>query len=184
MKRILRCCPVVVLVIIMVSCSGGGKLNDSEASVYLTAEVVEYAPDVDICAQAGFDVTIDSLNINSHIVGTGVVVNDQQDVTLTRWVVTPYRTDGGPTVSPVWINDINVYVPAEGQASLSDYRVFPAEYFTQVPLSYLLPENGGVDPETGNRNIRQPLNVEIFGVTNGGRNLSVEFDIAFNFTCN
>jgi hypothetical protein len=101
---------------------------------------------------------------------------------LTRWVVTPYRTDGGTVASPQWTHDTDVYVPAGGSADLSNYRVYPSEYLSQPPLNNLLPENGGFDPETGNRNIRQTLRVEVFGRTVSGKTVSVTFNVAFNFS--
>lgn len=182
MRRFLNCCALIALAIAVVSCGGSGRLGNSEAVVYLTAEIVEYGPDIDICLLAGTDVTIETLDITSHV-PEGQTSSTAQDAVLRRWVVTPYRTDGGTTVSPDWVNDIDVYVPAGGAANLENYRVFPAEYFNQVPLSYLLPENGGIDLDTGNRNIRQVLRVELFGETNSGRDLSVGFNAAFNFTC-
>ena len=77
-----------------------------------------------------------------------------------------------------------MFVPAGSQASLSNYRVFPAEYFDIDPLIYLKPENGGFDPVTGNRNIRQSLTLQMFGRTIGGKAIATEpIPIAFNFTC-
>jgi hypothetical protein len=45
----------------------------------------------------------------------------------------------------------------------------------------LFPENGGFDRETGKTNIRQRLQIEIFGKTVAGRRLSVRFDWNLNF---
>ena len=44
-------------------------------------------------------------------------------------------------------------------------------------------EGGGVDSETGFANIRQTMDVTIYGRTAGGKAISVEFAVAFNFTC-
>jgi hypothetical protein len=182
MKRVLQYCTLVVLIVATASCSGTGRLK-GEAAVYLTAEITSYGPDIDICGSTA-DVTIDSLIIESHLKNTTAANTSAQDVRLTRWVVTPYRTDGGTLASPEWVNDLDAYVPAGGIANLSDYRVFPAEYFLEPPLSYLLPENGGFDPETGYRNIRQGLQIQVFGTTNNGKEVSVTFTADFNFFCN
>ena len=49
---------------------------------------------------------------------------------------------------------------------------------------YLLPENGGFDPETGNTNIRQSLQLQIFGETISGKSVATEkVSIAYNFFC-
>ena len=53
-----------------------------------------------------------------------------------------------------------------------------------MPLAYLLPENGGFDPETGNSNIRQSFELQIFGETVSGKSVAtVPISIAFNFYC-
>ena len=75
-------------------------------------------------------------------------------------------------------------MPAGGNASLENYRVYPLELLAQVPLAYLLPENGGFDPETGNSNIRQSFELQIFGQTVSGKNVAtVPVSIGFNFYC-
>jgi hypothetical protein len=179
MKRAMQLCALTVLAAVALSCGGNSTLNETEAVVFLTAQVKEYNPDVSIASTS--DVTISKLTIDSHPKDPSATLTSTQDVHLTRWQVTPYRTDGGTTASPMWQHDLNVYVAAGGSADLENYRVFPAEYFRQAPLSYLLPENGGFDPETGNTNIRQSLKVEIFGTTVSGKSISVVFEVAFNF---
>ena len=58
------------------------------------------------------------------------------------------------------------------------------EFLSEIPLSYLLPENGGFDPETGNTNIRESLQLQIFGRTVSGKSVATEpIPIAFNFFC-
>jgi hypothetical protein len=176
---------VVCLSMFLLSCGGNSALDDTEAVVILTVDVQQYNPDIDICLTAGFDVPIEELDIESNPKSPSVVLNSSQDVQLTRWVVTPYRTDGGSTASPTWSYDLTVTVPAGGNASLENYRAFPAEYFDLEPLLYLKPENGGVDPETGNSNIRQSITLQLFGRTISGKAVSTEpIPIAFNFTCN
>lgn len=179
MKRMLQLSVLLVMAVGAVSCGGSSHLNDTEAVVFLTAEITEYNPDISIASTA--DVSIGKMSIKSNPKDPSATLSSAQDVRLTRWQVTPVRTDGGTTASPTWTSDLDVYVAAGGSAELENYRVFPAEYFTQIPLSYLLPENGGFDPETGNTNIRQSLKVEIFGTTVSGKSVSVVFTVAFNF---
>jgi len=181
MKRFVQVSVFAVVAALAVSCGGNSTLNDTKAVVVLSVDISEYSPDVSVCLPA--DVTVTNMNINSNSKDPTATLTSTQDVVLTRWVVTPYRTDGGTTASPGWTHDLDVYVPAGGTATLNNYRVYPAEYLSQPPLSYLLPENGGYDPETGNRNIRESLKVEIFGQTVSGKAVSVVFNIAFNFSC-
>jgi hypothetical protein len=184
MKRFALVGLIAALGLVAGSCGGNSTLDDTEAVVVVTVEIDEYNPDIDICLTSGFDVTINDMSISSESKSPTTVVGNQQDVNLTRWVITPYRTDGGNEASPEWSHDLAVYVPALGTTTLENYRVYPAENFRLPPLSYLLPENGGFDPETGNRNIRQSLRLQIFGRTVSGKAVATEpIPIAFNFFC-
>lgn len=180
MKRIGLLTILCGLMVWAAACGGNSTLNDTEAVVLITADIREYNPEVNMAVSA--DVTIARLELSSTPKNPEGGAGAAQDANLSRWVVTPYRTDGGQTASPEWINDVSVYVPYEGTATLENYRVFPQEYFNELPLSHLFPENGGFDPETGQTNIRQTLQIEIFGTTNGGKSVSCQpFRVAFNF---
>jgi hypothetical protein len=184
MKRIPQICILAALALLAASCGGNSTLDDTESAVLLTVEVELYNPEVDICNGAGVDVTIDTMNVFSNPKEPGGILGPAQDVNITRWVIRPSRSDGGSTASPEWAIDQGIYIPAGGEVNLENWRVFPAEYFLLLPLSSLFPENGGVDPETGNRNIRQTLELEMFGRTVSGKAVStVPITIAFNFFC-
>lgn len=184
MKRVLLVGVALALAGLSLSCGGNSTLDDTEAVVVLSIEITQYNPDIDICANAGFDIPIDEMSIQSNAKDPEGELSTNQDVTLSRWVVRPYRTDGGSETSPEWTYDLTVYVPAGGNTDLENYRIYPAEYLSVPPLSGLLPENGGVDPETGNRNIRQSLELEIFGRTVSGKSVStIPIPVAFNFFC-
>jgi hypothetical protein len=183
MKRITPVFVTLALALVVWSCGGSSTLDNTEASVYLTVDVSEYNPDIDICTQL-LDVFIDSMEVTSELKNPQGASSAQQDVNLTRWVIRPYRTDGGSTASPEWTYDSAVYVPSGGSADLSNYRLYPLEFLGEVPLAYLLPENGGFDPETGNSNIRQSFELQIFGQTVSGKSVAtVPVSIGFNFFC-
>lgn len=183
MKNIVQLCFVLALGPLLVSCGGSSTLDNTEASVFLTVEIEGYNPDIDICVQLG-DVFIADMKIESSTKDPNGTISANQDVNLNRWVISPYRTDGGSTASPEWIYDQTVFVAAGGTASLTNYRVYPLEFLSEIPLSYLLPENGGFDPETGNTNIRESLQLQIFGRTVSGKSVATEpIPIAFNFFC-
>ena len=184
MKRIPQLCLLAALAALAASCGGNSTLDDTEAPVVISLDVEEYNPEIDICGTAGFDVAISRLNVLSNPKAPGTVLNSNSDVNISRWVITPARSDGGSTASPQWVIDQGVYVPAGGETELENWRIYPAEFFEVLPLSNLLPENGGFDPETGQRNIRQALRVQLFGRTISGKEVaSTPVNIAFNFFC-
>lgn len=158
---------------------GGNHSADTAAPVFLSTSV-QPGP-ADVAMSGGVDVTIGSLTIESHAKSPTATLSAQDDVILDQWVITCTRTDGGKVASPNWQNFYTVYVPANGSTALTNYRIFPAEYFLQAPLYQLFPQNGGFDAETGNTNIRQKLHIEIFGKTVAGKKISVAFDVNLNF---
>jgi hypothetical protein len=183
MKRITPVFLTLALALVVWSCGGSSTLDNTEASVYLTVDVSEYNPDIDLCLQAT-DIAISSMDITSELKNPEGAGSSQQDVNLTRWVIRPYRTDGGSTASPEWTYDNAIFVPAGGNADLENYRIYPYEFLGEIPLAYLLPENGGFDPETGNSNIRQSFELQLFGQTVSGKSVStIPISIAFNFYC-
>jgi len=186
MKRITSVGVVLAAVLVLGSCGGNSTLDDTEAAVFITVEIEEYNPDIDICAylSGGVDVTIESMIVTSTGKAPGVTLGPGQDVRLLRWAITPERNDGGSTSSPQAIFDQGILVPAGGVTNLDNWRVYPVEYLNEVPLAYLLPENGGIDPETANSNIRQRLVLQLFGETISGKSVaSIPQSIQFNFFC-
>lgn len=169
----------VGLVVGLASCAGGNHSADDEAPVILTVDVPEGPADVNIAQSV--DVAVARMEIKSQAKAPGTTLGPQADVILTEWVITPVRSDGGTVASPQWREFRNVTVPAGGTANLENYKIFPAEYFRKQPIVQLYPENGGFDRETGRPNIRQRLQIEIFGKTVAGQRISVRFDWNLNF---
>jgi hypothetical protein len=170
---------ILALGALVVGCSGGNHSANTEAPIFLSVDIPAGPADVNmICSP---DVTISSMSIKSQPKAPGATLSPQDDVTLSEFVVTPTRTDGGTVASPQWRNYYNISIPEGGTASLNNYRIFPADFFQQPPLNQLLPPNTGFDRETGSTNIRQMLHVEIFGKTVGGDAVSVAFDVTLRF---
>jgi hypothetical protein len=186
MKRFITFGIVLAAALVVSSCGGNSTLDDTEAAVYITTNIDLYNPDIDVCVYlaGGIDIAVESMTVESHPKAIGGSLPSSQDVRLTRWVITPARNDGGATASPQAILDQGVIVPAGGTADLENWRVYPVEYLDDLPLSYLLPENGGVDPETGNRNIRQSFVLQMFGETMSGKSIAtIPQTIQYNFFC-
>ena len=163
----------------LAGCYDGNKTAETEAPVFLSADVPSLDPEVSM--SLGADVTITTLTISSHAKSPSVTLSPQQDVILDLWVITCTRTDGGTVASASWQNFYTAYVPAGGSVNVTNARVFPAEFFGQLPLVNLFPQNGGLDTETGQPTIRQKLRIEVFGKTVAGKKISVAFDLNYKF---
>jgi hypothetical protein len=96
-----------------------------------------------------------------------------EDVTLTELIVRPVRIDGGDHHSPEWSRPVLIHVPAESTATAAPFAVYPTGFLDYLPLAWLKPENGGVDPETGRREIRQTFDLSMVGHTESGRSVRV-----------
>jgi len=174
---------ITFLALGMLSCGGTSDLDSTESPVFITVEVLLYNPDIAVCGR-NFDMEMTSLEVKSTLKNPNGTTSANQNVVISRWIVSPYRTDGGTVASPEWVHDMTVDVPSGGSASLSNYRIYPWEYLNDLPLSNLFPENGGVDPETGNTNIRQSFKLQLFGKTVSGHDVaSIPINIPFNFVC-
>ncbi len=117
----------LALVVLGVAGCGSNTTSKTEAEVYLTGTMQPGPADVNMASSA--DVSIATFIINSHAKSPSAVLSQQDDVMLDHWTVTCTRTDGGTVASPQWTNFDSVYVPAGGSTTLSNYRIFPAEYF-------------------------------------------------------
>ena len=87
MKRIPLVCIVAALATVVASCGGNSTLDDSESAVVLTVEIEEYNPDINICTSG--DVTISKMNVKSNPKNPDAAMSSNQDVNITRWVITP-----------------------------------------------------------------------------------------------
>ncbi len=177
--KLYRLATITTLALVGLWGCGGNDSRDTEAPIFLSVEIEQGPADVDVSVPV--DVVIPQMTISSRAKSPSEILSQQQDVQLNEWVVTPIRTDGGAVASPQWRNYYSVYVPANGSTDLQNYRIFPSDYFRELPLSYLFPENGGFDPSTGQRTVRQRLHIEVFGRTIAGQDVSVAFDVNLNF---
>ena len=184
MYRLLTICVLAAGLVLGAGCSGGSALDNDSAAVFLSLEIEEYNPEVNVCAVFG-DLTITTMNIQSNPKEPEGELSPNQDARLTDWEVTPRRTDGGTVTSPEWYNAITVYVPANGITDMENYRIYPEEYLDDPPFNYLFPENGGVDPETGQSFIREALRLQLHGRIVSGKAISTTaVEAGFRFYCN
>jgi len=164
----------------LAGCYDGNSTADTVAPVMITTDLT-LAPTFSVMS-GGADVTVPTLTFTSRAKSPSATLSQQDDVTLTEWVTTCTRADGGTVASPEWRKYRTVYVASGGTASLVDTSIFPSEYFQKMPLAQLLLGGTGFDQETGQTNIRQRLHVEVFGKTVAGRDVSTSFDVTINFT--
>ncbi len=176
-QRLLKACVLLATLVLLDSCGGNSLINDDEAAVYLQVSNYSYTSSQHVSVCEGED-TVVYLVVYVRPKGSSGF-SHFQDVTLSRWEITPYRIDGG-VASPPWVFDRSEFI--SGSASVSGVIYTPLHY-DEPPLSYLFPENGGIDPHTGDTVIHQHMNVKLFGRTEAGKSVSVECVTDFFYAC-
>jgi hypothetical protein len=177
-SRAVALCWIAAAAFLVAGCTGNHSA-DEEAAVVLSAAITEGPAEQPVDSPA--DVIIGSMTIRSQAKSPDFVLSQQQDVLLTEWVITPIRSDGGTVASPEFRNYYSVFISAGSSATVQNYRIFPASYYTEPPLNQLFPWNGGLDKETGKPEIRQRLHIDVYGKTVSGKNVVLRFDVDIRF---
>lgn len=107
--------------------------------------------------------------VSSVVKRTDNLSDQLLDVRLSSYRVSYVRTDGGRSVPAPFVVAVNQLITAGGSGTELDnfYAVDPSA-LTNAPFAALLPQNGGVDPDTGRRTVELDVRVEVFGETLAG----------------
>lgn len=108
------------------------------------------------------------------------------DVKLRSYRVSYIRTDGGRTVPASFVVSVNQLIPVDGAATpLDNFVAVDPTARNLAPFASLLPQNGGVDPETGRRVVEMDARVEVFGETLSGEDVYAvtRFPMTFCYGC-
>ena len=104
------------------------------------------------------------------------------DVVVTSYRVTYRRTDGGTQVPAPFVRTLSMLIPAGGSGTdLGSFLLFEPGAVNQAPFVSLRPSNGGVDPETGKRNVTMEVIFDFFGETLSGENVSARARMELTF---
>lgn len=157
------------------------------------SEINETAAPVELIATTDQDVlVIDLLNLPQQNIGTITLraIVKRTDVTDTRFLdvklssyrVAYQRTDGGTLVPESFVRTTSGIIPVGGApTALNDFLLVQGPALTQAPFAALLPQNGGVDPETGQQIVKMDAIVDIFGETLAGDEVSARTRIPLWF---
>lgn len=123
--------------------------------------------------------------INMQVFPKGDAAGDFVQVRVTRYRVSYQRTDGGRQVPAPFVRSMDTLIGTGEAGSLSQFVILEASAVGQAPFAALLPQNGGRDPDTGQRTVKMDVIVELFGETLGGDNVydSTRFPLDFCYDC-
>jgi hypothetical protein len=163
-----------------------GELTDNSAPVQLVVTNTQTLHQLDIAPNddADCDKSVGTINM-AVLAKNGTVTSNFTQVRVTRYRVSYQRTDGGRQVPSPFVRSMDTLVSAGGSGSLTDFVILEASAVNQAPFAALLPQNGGRDPDTGQRTVKMDVIVEIFGETIGGDNVydATRFPLDFCYDC-
>ncbi len=158
------------LLLLIPSCTDQEK---TRCPVYIEVEAKDYENYmVDI--SLGIPPTMKTVNLYSRAKNPYADLSSLSDVEIHKIVSVWKRTDGG-TVNPrTFTQTWTTLLPAGGRVTLNGLNLMSAEQLYEMPFTQLLPENGGVDRETGNKVIIVDAETKFYGKTVQGCDIESE----------
>lgn len=169
---------VIVMALLVGSISGCSEINRESSPVEMLATIEQDVDTIDLLAPPLTQVTVLLRAIQKRVDSDPRFLN----VELIRYQVSYRRTDGGSLVPASFVRTISGTVPVGGSpTSFNTFTVFDIGSQQQAPYVALLPQNGGRDPETGNRFVKMDVIIDIFGETISGERVSARAQAPFTF---
>ena len=172
MTRLARSVLLGVATLALFSCETRTDRTDT-GGVLLSVSDFDGLP-IQFSVSSGLFVQVESLTVRSVVTNPAAPDSDLMDVELTSYQVTYRRLDTGTRVPRPLVEGIFGNVPRGSTDTINNLVIMGPEQLRNVPLSDLLPINGGFDKETGSRFIKLELALTFFGRTFSGDEVSTE----------
>jgi hypothetical protein len=191
MNRIALIAISVLLMIVAGSCN---DINKQESPVSLVVSNTQNLHLIDLagdpagstkCQQSVGTIHIASVIVEPPTKNTNVTGADLNQVKIDRYQVSYVRVDGGHLVPAPFVRSTSLVIATGGTAEGTTFLVFDPNALNQAPFAALLPQNGGVDPETGKPIITMDVITTFFGQTLAGERVSgnTRETLDFCFSC-
>jgi hypothetical protein len=164
----------IALIPLAIGCTN--KQGESEAPVFVTVNIPAQPGFIDVCANPALPaIQFQTITLTSHF--KNPTATDPQSfatATMNEYTVTYSRLDSGTIVPSQETFSAGCTLPAGGTCTLSNFPAMYGSALTQSPFDQLLPFNGGIDRETGNREIDIGATFRFYGETASGHRLVSE----------
>jgi hypothetical protein len=193
MKRIALIAASVVLMLVAGSCN---DINKQEAPVSLVVSNTQDLHKIDLagdptgstnCQKGIGTVHLANVTIQPPLANPNPNVSQAElnQVKVDRYQVSYFRADGGHLVPAPFVRSTSIVLAENGSAEGTTFVVFDPNALNQAPFAALLPQNGGVDPETGKPIITMDVIMTFFGETLAGSRVSgnTRFTLDFCYSC-
>jgi hypothetical protein len=193
MNRIALLAISVLLMVVAGSCN---DVNKQESPVSLIVSNTQNLHHIDLagdpagstnCQQSIGTVHLTSVVVQPPLANPNPNVSgaDLNQIKIDRYQVSYVRVDGGHLVPAPFVRSTSTVLAANGTADGTTFVVFDPNALNQAPFAALLPQNGGVDPETGKPIITMDVILTFFGQTLAGERVSgnTRLTLDFCFSC-
>lgn len=173
-----------VAAVVLGGCSN--EIADNAAPVELLVTNTQQISQLDLAPNTDPDCDSSIGTINMRVIAKrSGVSGDFNQVRVTRYRVSYQRTDGGRQVPAPFVRSVDTLIAVGGAGALTEFVILEGTAVNQAPFAALLPQNGGRDPDTGQRVVKMDVIVEIFGETLGGDNVydATRFPLDFCYDC-
>jgi hypothetical protein len=186
-KRVALVAAAVVVLLAAGSCN---DINKQESPVSLIVSDVQTLHLIDLagdpagstkCQQNVDAVKLTTVTVQPPITNTSVTSADLNQVKIDRYQVSYVRVDGGHLVPAPFVRSTAIVIAAGGTGDPGKLQLVDPNALNQAPFAALLPQNGGVDPETGKRIITLDVITTFFGQTLAGERVSGSSRISLDF---
>ena len=160
--------PLIGVLFLTASCT------DREKTPCDVVLLVEWTGTVQIYynVAAGVPPTIATFNLYNKLKNPSGTPSSLDDVQTSHYHVKWTRSDGGTAAPQAFDQALSVRIPAGASTTVNNLPLMLISQMSELPLINLLPENGGLDPETGKNTIVCTSETQFFGRTSNGCDLS------------
>ena len=193
MNKIALAALSMLLIIVAGSCN---DINKQESPVSLVVSNTQNLHRLDLagdppgstnCQQSIGTVHLASVVVQAPLAAPNPNVSgaDLNQIKIDRYQVSYVRVDGGHLVPAPFVRSTSTVIAANGSSEGTTFVVFDPNALNQAPFAALLPQNGGVDPETGKPIITMDVILTFFGQTLAGERVSgnTRMTLDFCFSC-
>ena len=183
MKNLVRLTALATVVLTLGACSN--EIVSDAASVELVVTNTQNLLRLDTAGGQGCDELIGTINMTVVPKPGNSGAGQFDRVRVRTYRVSYRRIDGGTIVPNSFVRPIDTTIDVGGESGETLFQILEGDTFTRAPFVSLLPQNGGVDPETGRRVVTLQVIVEVFGETLGGDDVydSTSFPLEFCHDC-